>query len=71
VITIQFVKNVGDFTKGQVASVDENSAEALIRRKDAVPYPPEGDNKSSDQTSDQSRADEPEQSTETEENGNG
>lgn len=56
-ITIQFVKNVGDFTKGQVASVDENSAEALIRRKDAVPYPPESAKTQSDQT---------EQNTETE-----
>lgn len=49
-ITIQFVKNVGDFTKGQVASVDENSAEALIRRKDAVPYPPESAKTQGDQT---------------------
>lgn len=60
-ITIQFVKNVGDFTKGQVASVDENSAEALIRRKDAVPYPPE-----SAKTQNKRTGDETEQNTETE-----
>ncbi|WP_423487992.1 hypothetical protein [Mycobacteroides sp. PCS013] len=65
-ITIQFVKNVGDFAKGQVASVDENSAEALIRRKDAVRYPPKGA-----QTSDKAKGDQTEQNTETEGQDNG
>ncbi|MBE5471643.1 hypothetical protein [Mycobacteroides abscessus] len=66
-ITIQFVKNVGDFTKGQVASVDENSAEALIRRKDAVRYPA----KRAGQTQGQADADQTEQNTETEGQENG
>lgn len=63
-IAIEFVKAVGDFARGQVASVDEKSAEVLIKRKDAVLHQSDADAQPEDTT--ETKGEAPEVTTETE-----